>query len=52
MVEGNNKATAANKLAKAKPVVEHENNYGNTKITDTELKSNNILAAYIAEEKE
>ena len=52
VVKGNNKAAAVNKSGKAKPVVEHENNHGNTKFTDTELKSNNILGANIVEEKE
>ena len=52
MVEGSNKTTAASKLGKAKPVVVHENNHGNTKLADTGLKSNNILGAHIVEEKE
>ena len=51
LVKGNNEVTAASKLGKAKPVVEHGNNYGNTKLTNTELKSNNILGAHIVEEK-
>ena len=51
MVDGNNEATAASKLGKVKPVVVHENNHGNTKLTNTELKSNNILGAHIVEEK-
>ena len=52
VVESSNKATAAIKLGKAKPIVVHENNHGKTKLADTELKSNNILGAHIMEEKE
>ena len=52
VVKGNKEATTASKLGKAKPVVVHEINHGNTKLTDTELKSNNILGAHILEEKE
>ena len=52
VVESDNKATAASKLGQAKPVVVHKNNHGNTKLTDTGLKSNNILGVHIVEEKE
>ena len=52
VVESSNKATLASKLGKAKPVVVHENNHGNTKLTKPRLKSNNILGAHIVEEKE
>ena len=52
VVESSNKATAVSKLGKAKTITVHENNHGNTKLADTELKSNNILGAHIAEEKE
>ena len=41
VIEGNNKVTMASKLGKAKPVVVHENNHGNTKLANTGLKSNN-----------
>ena len=51
VVKGNNKVTATNKLGEAKLVVKHENNHGDTKLTNTELKSNNILGAHIMEEK-
>ena len=51
-VESSNKATSVSKLGKAKPVVVHENNHGNTKLANTGLKSNNILGAHIVEEKE
>ena len=52
VVESGNEATVASKFWKDKPVVVHENNDGNTKLADTELKSNNILGAHIMEEKE
>ena len=52
VVECINEATKASKLGKAKPVVVHEINHGNTKLTNTGLKSNNILGAQILEEKE
>ena len=52
VVKGINKATMASKLGKVKPAVIHENNHGNTKITDTRLKSNNTIGAHIVEEKE
>ena len=52
MVKGSNETTMASKLGKAKPVVVHGNNHGNTKLADTELKSNNILGAHIVEEKD
>ena len=52
MVKSSNKATTVSKLGKAKPVVVHENNYGNTKLANTELKSNNILGAHIVKENE
>ena len=52
MVESSNKATAASELGKAKPIVLHENNHGNTKLAETELKFNNILGAHIVEERE
>ena len=52
VVKSGNKVTAASKLGKAKPVIVHENNHGNTKLVDTGLKSNNILGAQIVEEKE
>ena len=51
VVENGNEATAVSKLGKDKPVVVHENNHGNTKLTDTELKANNILGAHIVEER-
>ena len=50
--ESSNKATAGSELGKAKSVVVHENNHGNTKLANTGLKSNNILGAHIVEEKE
>ena len=46
MVDSSNKATTACKLGKAKLVVVHENNHNNTKLANTELKSNNILGAH------
>ena len=52
MVDSSNKATAASKLGKAKPVVVHKNNHGNTKLTNFELKFNNTHGAHIVEEKE
>ena len=52
MIEGINKATATSKLGKAKPVGVHANNHGNTKLTNTELESNNTLGPHIVEEKE
>ena len=52
MVDSSNKVTAASKLGKTKPIIVHKNNHGNTKLTNTELKSNNILGTNIAEEKE
>ena len=52
VTEISNEATAARKMGKAKPVVVHENNYGNTKLADTGLKFNNIFGAHIVEEKE
>ena len=52
VIEGIIEATVAVKLGKAKPVVVHEYNYGNTKLTNTELESNNTLGANIMEEKE
>ena len=52
VVESSDKATAASKLGKYKPVVVHENNHGNVKIAGTGLKSNNIHGANIVEEKE
>ena len=52
VAKDNNKTTAASKLGKAKAVVVYENNNGNMKIAETELKSNNILGAHIIEEKE
>ena len=52
MVEDNNKKTTVNKLGKAKPVVVHENNNGAMKLTDTGLKSDNILGAHIVKEEE
>ena len=51
-VEGNNKATAASKLGKTKPVVVHENNHGNKKLANTGLESNNTLDVHIMKEKE
>ena len=51
VIEGINKATATNKLGKVKPVVVHEINHGNAKLTNTELESNNTLSAHIVEEK-
>ena len=51
VIEGIIKATAARKLGKAKLVVVHENNRGNTKLTDTELESNNTLGAHIVEKR-
>ena len=47
VVEGIHKATMVSKLVIAIPVVVHENNHGNTKLTDTELESNNTLGANI-----
>ena len=32
-----NEATAASKLGKTKPIFIHENNHGNTKVTNTKL---------------
>ena len=52
VIEGINKAPQASKLGNAKPVVVHENNHDNTKLTDTELESNNTLGVYIVEEIE
>ena len=52
VVKSSDKATAASKLEKAKPVVVHENNHGNTKLANTGLKSNNIFGAHIVEKKE
>ena len=52
VVKSGNKATVASKLGKVKPVVVHEDNDGNIKVTNTELESNNILGAHIIEEKE
>ena len=52
VIKSGNKATAASKLGKAKPVAVHENNHGNTNLANTELKFNNILGAHIIEEKE
>ena len=52
VVEGNNEATTASKLGKTKPIDVHENNYGNTKLANTGLKSNNTLSAHIVEENE
>ena len=52
VVESSNKATAASKFGKAKPVAVHENNHDNIKLAEAELKSNNILGAHIVEEKE
>ena len=52
VVESSNEWSAASKLGKAKPVVVHGNNHGNTKFANTGLKSNNILNAHIVEEKE
>ena len=52
VVENNNKTIMVSKSGKAKPVVLHENNHGNTKLTNTELESNNTLGAHIVEEKE
>ena len=49
VIKGINKATAASKLGKAKPVVIYENNHGNTKLTDTKLDSKNTLGAHIVE---
>ena len=39
VVESGNKATAASKLGKAKPVDVHKNNHGNTNLANTRLKS-------------
>ena len=52
VVESSYKTIAASKLGKTKPVIVHGNNYGNTKLADTGLKSNNILGAHIEQEKE
>ena len=52
VMEGINKATAASKLGKGKSILVHENNHSNTKLTNIELESNNILGAQILEEKE
>ena len=52
MVKSSNKLTAKSTLGKAKPVVVHKNNHGNTKLANTKLKSKNILGAHIVEEKE
>ena len=52
MVNSSNEETAVSKLRKTKPVVVYGSNHGNTKLTDTILKSNNILGAHIVEEKE
>ena len=52
MVDSSNEATAASELGNTKPVVVHENNHGNTKLANTELKFNNILGAHIVEKKE
>ena len=41
VVKDDNEITAVSKLGKAKPVVIHENNHGNTKLVDPGLKSNN-----------
>ena len=52
MVESCNEVTAASIFGKAKPVAVHENNNGNTKLTNTGLKSNITLGAHILDEKE
>ena len=52
VVKDNNETIAANKLRKAKHVVIHKNNNGNTKLVDTGLQSNHTLGAHIVEEKE
>ena len=52
VVKDNNKATAASKLGKAKPVVVHKNSNGTMKLVNTGLKSNNTLGAHIIGEKE
>ena len=52
MVDSSNKATAASKLEKSKPVIVHESNNGNMILADTELKFNNTLGVHIVEEKE
>ena len=52
VVKGNNKVTVAIKLRKTKPIVVHENKYGNTKLSTTGLKSNNNIGAHIVEENE
>ena len=52
VVKDNNDPTAASKLGKIKPVVVHENNNGNMKLTKTRLKSNNTLGDHIVEVKE
>ena len=51
VVDSSNKATVTSKLEKAKTVIVHENNHGNTKLANTELKSNDILGAHIVEGK-
>ena len=49
VIRGILEVPAASKLGKAKPVVVHENNCSNTKLTNTELESNNTHVAHIVE---
>ena len=52
VIEGIINATVARKIEKAKPVIVNENKCGNTKLTNTELESNNTLGSHILVEKE